>query len=80
MGKLEDIRASNDKAYGLNQKSAGGLSPYVQQMLGGGQSGSYISPSYAFWLYDNSDTIQDAVNRIAWAFSQIQPALKDKNL
>lgn len=41
-------------------------------------SGFYVSPNVLYWLYGISDTIQDAVNRIAWAFTDIKPMLKDK--
>lgn len=74
----EDVLASNAKVYGedLNIKSSG-FSPFVQQQLFGGGGFSSLSPTFAYWLYENSDTVGDAIDRIAWAFSQIQPALRD---
>jgi HK97 family phage portal protein len=37
-----------------------------------------LSPQTAFWLWAKSDTIGDAVDRIAESISQIRPVLKDK--
>lgn len=55
-------------------------SAYVDYILSGQTGvGAYLSPSYAYWLWGNSDTIGDACDRIAWAFQQITPALRDKN-
>lgn len=38
----------------------------------------YLSATRAYWLYAVSETVQDAVNRIAWAFSMIRPQLQNK--
>ena len=37
-----------------------------------------LSPNTAFWLWAKSDSIGDAVDRIAEQVSQINPVLKDK--
>lgn len=38
----------------------------------------YLSATMAYWLYAVSETVQDAVNRISWAFAGIRPQLQDK--
>jgi HK97 family phage portal protein len=77
--RLDEILESNAKVQGIPiETKSSGFSPFVSQQLFGGGGYSSLSPTFAFWLYENSDTVGDAVDRIAWAFSQIQPALKDK--
>jgi HK97 family phage portal protein len=39
--------------------------------------GWYVSANILYWLFGISDTIQDAVNRISWAFTQIEPKLQE---
>lgn len=59
------------------QKSAG-LSPFVQSQLGGyNQYGFWLSPSLAYWMWEKSDTVGDCCERIAMAFQEIQPALRN---
>ena len=45
----------------------------IEQMYMGG-----LSPLMAFWLWAKSDSVGDAVDRIAEDFSQIKPVLQDK--
>ncbi len=78
MTKLEEIRASNAKVQGLSlETKSSRFSPFVSQQLFGGGGFNSLSPSFAFWLYENSDSVGDAIDRIAWVFSQITPILKD---
>ena len=39
----------------------------------------YLSSSMAYWMLGVSDSVHDAVSRIAWAFAQIRPMLQDKD-
>jgi HK97 family phage portal protein len=58
-----------------------GASPYVISQLNGqlsGLGGSLLSPSKAYWLYEASDAIGNAVDKISWAFEQLEPVLHDK--
>ena len=59
------------------ESKSSGFSPFVQQQLFGGGGFSALSPSFAMWLYENSDTVGDAIDRIAWAFQSITPVLKN---
>lgn len=72
---VESVNKANGLDLGIKSSQ---ISEYVREMLYG-KSGANVSPTYAFWMYDNSDTISDAVDRISWAFAGIEPALKDKN-
>ena len=45
---------------------------------GSGSSGLFMSAQTAYYLYEISDCVGDAVDRIAWAFSQIEPVLKHR--
>lgn len=62
------------------EKSSGGLSPFVQNQLAGyDQFGFWLSDTLAFWLWEKSDTVGHAVDKISWAFQSITPALRDKH-
>jgi HK97 family phage portal protein len=57
------------------------VSAYVLDRIGSiinGHTGNLMSPSQAYWLWANSDTVGDACDRISWAFEQLEPVLKDK--
>lgn len=59
---------------------AAGISPYVSYQLSGYLGfGSFLSPSMAKWLWEKSDSIGDACDRISWAFAQMRPALRKKS-
>lgn len=59
-------------------KSAGSA-PFVEYILGSSLgSGVSLSPSTAFWLWQVSDTIGSACDKISWAFELVDPVLKDK--
>lgn len=66
-------------AESIEQKQS---SPYVQEILSGGTYSAYdyyrLSPYMAFWLWERSDSVGNAVDRICWAFQQMNPVLIDK--
>ncbi len=69
----------NTKAASAVNVKSSGLSPFVQNRLAGyDQFGFWLSPSLAFWLWEKSDTVGDACDRISTAFQSIIPALRDK--
>lgn len=55
------------------------FSPYTNFILGGHEGqGTWLTPQYAYWLWEKSDSIGNAVDKIAWGFQQIEPVLIDK--
>lgn len=74
LGKNNDNETKEGEA--VEEKSSG-FSLFVQQQLFGGGGFSSLTPTFAMWLYENSDTIGDAIDRIAWAFQSITPVLED---
>lgn len=55
------------------------LHPYIASKLEGFNNKNInLDATTAFWLWENSDTIGDACDRICWAFEQLNPVLKDK--
>lgn len=63
--------------YSLGLKN-NNISPYVSHILGHDKSCGWISPYYAYWLWEKSDAISDSVNRIVDATIQIIPVVKNK--
>jgi len=56
-----------------------GISQYVASQISGiFNESAALNPSLAYWIWEVSDTVGDAVNRISWAFEQLTPVLKDK--
>lgn len=52
-------------------------SDYVISQLVGDTINSYFSTANAYWMYEKSAIVADAINKIAMPFSDIMPALKD---
>lgn len=63
----------------IHQTKSAQSSPYVNYILSGKADGSYytLTPAIAYWLYEKSDCVADAVGRISWAFEQMDPVLID---
>jgi len=56
-------------------------SPYVLSQISSqisGYGGNLLSPSQAFWLWQVSDAVGNACDKISWAFEQLEPVLYDK--
>jgi len=58
----------------INKKS----SDYVGYVFNSSSGTSYIDPLYAYWLYENSDCVGNAVSRICKSFQSIKPVLRNK--
>lgn len=62
----------------IKQKSSGDpFSEYVLSQLSGGLGVGNFTTQDAYFLYEKSAVVADAVKKIAMAFSDIMPALKD---
>jgi HK97 family phage portal protein len=72
-----DVTEKDDNQMNLKKDSFGAFSDYVLNQLSGGMGNGYFSTSDAYFLYEKSAVVADAVKKIALAFSDIMPALKD---
>jgi len=63
----------------IKKKSSGldNFSDYVLSQLVGNTVSSYFSTQNAYWMWEKSAIVADAVNKIAMPFSDIMPALQD---
>lgn len=73
-----DITEKADNQMNLKSDSFGGFSNYVLSQLSGCMGNGYFSNSEAFWMFEKSAVVKDAIERLAIPFSDIAPALQDR--
>ena len=89
MGRIKDFLVNNklaefiirERSDDLQQKSSGYdvFNNYILSQLANGLGGGYFTNSDAFWIWEKSAVVADAISKIAMPFSDIMPALQDIN-
>ena len=77
MDSIQD--KSNNTDIRVKSDSFSGISNYVLSQLASGLGGGYFTTTDAFWIYEKSAVVADAISKISMPFSDIMPALKDIN-
>lgn len=72
-----DIQEKSDNS--MKQKSVGfdQISNYVLSQISGSMGSGFFSNQEAFWMFEKSAIVKDAIKKIAMPFSDIMPALKN---
>ncbi len=89
MGRIKDFLVNNKLAEyvirniseNIQHKSHGYdvFNNYILSQLANGLGGGYFTNSDAFWIWEKSAVVADAISKIAMPFSDIMPALQDIN-
>jgi len=74
----EPIQEKSNNNMSQKSDSFQGFSNYVLSQLSGGLGGGYFTDQEAFWMFEKSAVVKDAIEKIALPFSDISPALQDK--
>jgi HK97 family phage portal protein len=71
------IREKSDGTLQIKSSALGDFSNYVLSQLSGGLNGNYFTNQEAYWMFEKTAVVKDAIERIALPFSDIMPALQD---